>query len=86
MITGVPASIMCRIGRDAQQSGWEWSGVPRVAAGQPWLPSSARLGIRRRRAGSVAELAGTRAIRGYSQLTVVPCLVNGFTPRVGRRW
>jgi hypothetical protein len=23
---------------------------------------------------------------GYSQLTVVPCLVNGFTPRVGRRW
>ena len=25
-------------------------------------------------------------ITGYSQLTVVPCLVNGFTPRVGRRW
>src|SRR5829696_2162216 len=24
--------------------------------------------------------------RGYSHLTVVPCLVNGFTPRVGRRW
>jgi hypothetical protein len=23
---------------------------------------------------------------GYSHLTVVPCLVNGFTPRVGRRW
>jgi len=23
---------------------------------------------------------------GYSQLSVVPCLVNGFTPRVGRRW
>jgi hypothetical protein len=23
---------------------------------------------------------------GYSQLTVAPCLVNGFTPRVGRRW
>jgi hypothetical protein len=23
---------------------------------------------------------------GYSYLTVVPCLVNGFTPRVGRRW
>jgi hypothetical protein len=23
---------------------------------------------------------------GYSQLIVVPCLVNGFTPRVGRRW
>jgi hypothetical protein len=25
-------------------------------------------------------------IWGYSQLTVVPCCVNGFTPRVGRRW
>jgi len=25
-------------------------------------------------------------IEGYSQLTVVPCCVNGFTPRVGRRW
>jgi Protein of unknown function (DUF3152) len=25
-------------------------------------------------------------IDGYSQLTVVPCCVNGFTPRVGRRW
>jgi hypothetical protein len=25
-------------------------------------------------------------LRGYSHLTVVPCLVNGFTPRVGRRW
>jgi hypothetical protein len=25
-------------------------------------------------------------IGGCSQLTVVPCLVNGFTPRVGRRW
>jgi hypothetical protein len=24
--------------------------------------------------------------RGYSQLSVVPCLVNGFMPRVGRRW
>jgi hypothetical protein len=23
---------------------------------------------------------------GYSQLSVVPCLVNGFMPRVGRRW
>jgi hypothetical protein len=23
---------------------------------------------------------------GYSQLSVVPCCVNGFTPRVGRRW
>jgi hypothetical protein len=23
---------------------------------------------------------------GYSQLTVAPCLVNGFPPRVGRRW
>ena len=23
---------------------------------------------------------------GYSQFTVMPCLVNGFTPRVGRRW
>ena len=23
---------------------------------------------------------------GYSQLTVVPCLVKVFTPRVGRRW
>ena len=23
---------------------------------------------------------------GYSPLTVMPCLVNGFTPRVGRRW
>ncbi len=26
------------------------------------------------------------AFVGYSHLTVVPCLVNGFTPRVGRRW
>jgi hypothetical protein len=25
-------------------------------------------------------------IGGYSHLTVVACLVNGFTPRVGRRW
>jgi hypothetical protein len=25
-------------------------------------------------------------ITGYSQLKVVPCCVNGFTPRVGRRW
>jgi hypothetical protein len=25
-------------------------------------------------------------VMGYSQLTVVPCCVNGFTPRVGRRW
>ena len=24
--------------------------------------------------------------QGYSQFTVMPCLVNGFTPRVGRRW
>jgi hypothetical protein len=31
--------------------------------GQRWLPSSAWLGIRVRRAGSVAELAGTRAVR-----------------------
>jgi hypothetical protein len=23
---------------------------------------------------------------GYSQLSVVPSWVNGFTPRVGRRW
>jgi hypothetical protein len=29
---------------------------------------------------------GARMQCGYSQLTVVPCLVNGFTPRVGRRW
>jgi hypothetical protein len=26
------------------------------------------------------------SIVGYSQLSVVPCCVNGFTPRVGRRW
>jgi hypothetical protein len=25
-------------------------------------------------------------VAGYSQFVVVPCLVNGFTPRVGRRW
>ena len=30
--------------------------------------------------------AARLAFVGYSQLTVVPCLVNGFTPRVGRRW
>jgi hypothetical protein len=46
--------------------------------------------------GSLIQLLGmTRACvlvaclnteqTGYSQLTVVPCLVNGFTPRVGRR-
>jgi hypothetical protein len=26
-----------------------------------------------------------KPFRGYSELTVVPCCVNGFTPRVGRR-
>jgi hypothetical protein len=26
------------------------------------------------------------SLSGYSQLSVVPCLVNGFMPRVGRRW
>jgi hypothetical protein len=25
-------------------------------------------------------------IGGYSQLTVVVCLANGFTPPVGQRW
>jgi hypothetical protein len=33
---------------------------------------------------SMKEFA--QAITGYSQLSVVPCLVNGFMPRVGRRW
>jgi hypothetical protein len=27
-----------------------------------------------------------RDFGGYSQLSVVPWLVNGFTSRVGRRW
>ena len=31
-------------------------------------------------------LGGLDWFGGYSHLTVVPCLVNGFTPRVGRRW
>jgi hypothetical protein len=26
------------------------------------------------------------SLGGYSQLSVVPCVVNGFTPRVGRHW
>jgi hypothetical protein len=36
----------------------------------------------------MSEVAGepSTAFGGYSHLTVVPCLVNGFTPRVGRRW
>ena len=38
--------------------------------------------IRRQAAGS---RMGWRQ-SGYSQLTVASCLVNGFTPRVGRRW
>ena len=29
---------------------------------------------------------GYERLTGYSQFTVMPCLVNGFTPRVGRRW
>lgn len=32
------------------------------------------------------ERARREEFGGYSHLTVVPCLVNGFTPRVGRRW
>ena len=36
--------------------------------------------------GFLSKLGLTRSYVGYSQLTVVPCLVNGFTPRVGRRW
>jgi hypothetical protein len=32
------------------------------------------------------NVIGACGLSGYSHLTVVPCLVNGFTPRVGRRW
>jgi hypothetical protein len=35
---------------------------------------------------AIVNSTGLVAIVGYSQLTVVPCLVNGFRPRVGRRW
>jgi hypothetical protein len=43
---------------------------------------------KRRLLGHVAEVPqqGVRWHVGYSHLTVVACLVNGFTPRVGRRW
>ena len=35
---------------------------------------------------SLHECSESQRKTGYSHLTVVPCLVNGFTPRVGRRW
>ena len=34
---------------------------------------------------SDAAMPESTQLDGYSQLTVVACLVNGFTPRVGRR-
>src|SRR5215212_11553557 len=39
-------------------------------------------------ATGISEYLNTvqKYVVGYSHLTVVPCLVNGFTPRVGRRW
>jgi uncharacterized membrane protein YeaQ/YmgE (transglycosylase-associated protein family) len=36
--------------------------------------------------GDGLQLRPSGIIGDYSHLTVVPCLVNGFTPRVGRRW
>jgi hypothetical protein len=38
------------------------------------------------RTQKVLPMEPVKSFVGYSQLTVVPCLVNGFTPRVGRRW
>ena len=38
----------------------------------------------KRSRGSTSRFKQTQC--GYSHLTVVACLVNGFTPRVGRRW
>jgi hypothetical protein len=29
---------------------------------------------------------GLTTIGGYSQVTLVRCLVNGFTPSAGQRW
>ena len=47
---------------------------PNVAAAKP-VPKSV-----------IKPQGAARPYVGYSQLTVAPCLVNGFTPRVGRRW
>jgi hypothetical protein len=37
-------------------------------------------------AAKVLDRNALSDLAGYSQLSVVPCCVNGFTPRVGRRW
>jgi hypothetical protein len=38
------------------------------------------------KAHDIAQDQEYLCLSGYSQLSVVPWLVNGFTPRVGRRW
>jgi hypothetical protein len=57
--------------------------VPGHDRGQVWVDVATML-----TAGgeAIADIDGLRHQEGYSHLTVVPCLVNGFTPRVGRRW